>query len=320
MKIGIIGAGGWGTSLSVVLDSIGHEVILWGRNTTDIKRWHENKKYLPGVKLNDSIKLCSDKELEAEIYIASVPVQHMRSVLRSLVIDKTKPIISASKGIELERFRRPSEIIQEETRCKQIFVLSGPSHAEEVARFLPTSLVVASKNDTSDIQKMLNSKTIRIYILDDILGVEYAGALKNIIAIAAGISDGLYLGDNAKASLLSRAVVEMARFGESMGAKKGTFYGLAGLGDLMTTCHSPFGRNLRVGREIGGGRTLEDVFSTMNQVAEGVETTRAVYQLAKLKSIEMPITSEVYSVLFEKKPPREALFSLMSRKLKKEEI
>lgn len=320
MKIAVIGAGGWGTALSIVLDSEGHDIVLWGRDTLVLKKQRENKKYLPGARLSDTINITSENEIEAELYVVAIPVQFVRNVLVKLKLNNENTVVSASKGIELGTLKRPSEVLEEIIGAKKLFVLSGPSHAEEVSRFLPTSIVLASKKIDVSIQAVFSSKTIRVYTSEDVLGVEYAAALKNIIAVAAGICDGLHLGDNAKASLLSRGIQEMARIGEALGAKKGTFFGLAGIGDLITTCTSQFGRNLMVGREIGSGKTLEEVLASTVQVAEGVATTKAVFELAKQKLIEAPITAEVYSVLFEKKSPREALFSLMTRKPKKEEV
>lgn len=319
MKIAIIGAGGWGTALAIVLDSEGHEITLFGRDLSYLKKQRENKKYLPGVRLSESINITSENEIEAGLYIIAVPVQFIRNLLPTLKLCIDNPLVSVSKGVEVVTLKRPTEIIEEVIGAKKLLVLSGPSHAEEVSRFLPTSLVLASKKISQEIQNVFMSRTIRVYTSDDIVGVEYAGALKNIIAIAAGICDGLHLGDNAKASLLSRGIQEMSRIGEALGAKRGTFFGLAGIGDLITTCTSPFGRNLMVGREIGSGKTLSEVISSTAQIAEGIETTKAVFQLAKQKLIEAPITAEVHSVLFEKKSAREALFSLMSRKPKQEE-
>ncbi len=226
------------------------------------------------------------------------------------------------KGIECETFARPSQIIREELGDRPIAVLSGPSHAEELARGLPASVVVSGTLPAlnEQVRELLSHEAFRVYTSTDPLGVELAGALKNILGIAAGICDGLKVGDNAKAALLTRGLVEIARLGVDLGARPETFYGLAGVGDLITTCYSPYGRNRSVGERIGRGETLEHILADMVNVAEGVPTTRSVYALARSRGVEMPITAELHHCLFEGKPPRAAVVDLMVRDPKAESL
>lgn len=315
MNVQIVGAGSWGTALAVHLARRGASVALWGRRLDDLTATRENRKYLPGVRLPDSIALGLGA---ADLAVVAVPTQHIRATLATLRLPKV-PAVSVSKGLEIGSHRRPTEILRELLGVPTA-VLSGPSHAEEVARGLPASLVAASEDETlaRDVQKAFMGETLRIYTSRDVLGVELAGALKNIIAIAAGLCDALGLGDNAKAALLTRGIVEIARLGVKLGAERPTFYGVSGIGDLITTCYSPHGRNLFVGREVGKGRTLQDVLAGMSMVAEGVWTSRAALDLAREKGVEMPITEAVVRVLHEGKPPRDAVRELMSRLPKSE--
>ncbi|OGW85150.1 MAG: glycerol-3-phosphate dehydrogenase, partial [Omnitrophica bacterium RIFCSPHIGHO2_02_FULL_46_11] len=257
-----------------------------------------------------------------DILVLAVPSQFLRNILFKLKeFDVSKKIlVSVSKGIEAKTLARPSEIIFSVLGKVNLAVLSGPSHAEEVARNIPTLVVVASKDTKAaeTVQEAFRDPRFRIYIQNDIVGVELGGALKNVMAIGAGLCDGLKLGSNTKAALVSRGLLEMMQLGVRMGANPNTFFGLSGLGDLVTTCISEYGRNLRVGRELGQGRKLKEILKDMQQVAEGVETTRSAYQLAQKHHVTAAIISELYKMLFEDKDPRKALEDLMSREAHEE--
>ena len=324
-EIIIIGDGGWGTALALLLHKGGNTVRIWGKfpdYISEVKRTRVNVKFLPGVKIPDGLDLISgiakDKFNTADIFVVAVPTQFIRSTLQELKphIDADKPVVSVAKGLEIETFKSPTEIIENVLgHRKNVAALSGPTHAEDVARGLPALAVIASKQPrlAADMQKVFNSEMFRIYTSRDYIGVELGGALKNVIAIAAGICDGLRLGDNAKAALLSRGAVEISRLGNAMGAKKQTFFGISGMGDLITTCYSEHGRNLFVGRQIGGGKKLSEVLDGMDQVAEGVWTTKAIKTFAKKLKVETPITDEIYNVLFKDKDPMIAVRDLMNR-------
>jgi glycerol-3-phosphate dehydrogenase (NAD(P)+) len=331
LKIFILGDGGWGTALALLLHHNGHKVTLWSKfpdYAEYLRKHHENTKFLPGVRIPNSINITHELRIpNSELIIMAVPTQYCRSVLeeiKSLIPHSASriPVVSVAKGIEQKTLRRPSEIIQEVLNYPKdkIAVLSGPSHAEEVARKKPASVVIASMNKklAEDMQSVFSNEYFRVYTQSDSVGVEIAAAVKNIIAIAAGICDGLDLGDNAKSALLTRGMVEIVRLGEIMGGKKSTFYGLAGIGDLITTCISPHGRNRAVGMRIGRGETLRQILKSMQQVAEGIWTTKAVMNLARRYKIEMPITAEVYNILFNNKNPLKALYHLMTRAPKAE--
>lgn len=315
MNVLIVGAGSWGTALAVHLARRGTPVSLWGRKIEDIAASRENRKYLPGVRIPESV---SFGLAPSDLLVVAVPTQHIRETLASLPLPKA-PAVSVAKGLEIGSHRRPTEILRE-LLAVPTAVLSGPSIAEEVARGLPVTLVAASEDENlaRTVQKLFMGETLRVYTSRDVLGVELAGALKNIIAIAAGLCDSLGLGDNAKAALLTRGIVEIARLGVRLGAERSTFYGVSGIGDLITTCYSPHGRNLFVGREVGKGRSLQEVLSGMSMVAEGVWTSRAALDLAREKGVDMPITEAVVRVLHEGRPPRDAVRDLMSRHPKSE--
>ena len=322
--VAILGAGGWGTSLGSVLARAGQKVTLWGRPPEfikEFKRTRENSTFLPGIQIPESVEITSDPP-DADVYVVAIPTPYIRDTLGKMKdsLDASKPFVSLAKGIERGTFRRPTEIITEALGAKQVAVLSGPSHAEEVARGMPTTLVLAAERESlaEELRPVFQGETLRVYTGDDPRGVEIAGALKNVIAIAAGISDGLGLGDNAKAALLSRGIVEMSRLGEALGAKRRTFYGLSGIGDLITTCVSRHGRNLAVGRAVGEGGKPDDILSKTGMVAEGVWTSRAALDLARKHSVETPIIDEVCRVLFENKAPRDAVRDLMVRMPKSE--
>jgi glycerol-3-phosphate dehydrogenase (NAD(P)+) len=329
-RICVIGAGAWGTAMAAVLaEKSKRRVYLVGHDDAYVKQMakkRENPKFLPGYKFHDAIEITTDGAMaiaDAQLILSGVPSKYLRSTWSELgpLAPKGAPIVSLTKGIENKTFRRSTEIIREYVgRKNQVTCLSGPSHAEEVAKGLPTTVTIATPNLklAAILQKEISTPTFRAYTNRDLFGVEFSGAMKNVIALAAGINDGLGFGDNTKSALLTRGLAEIITLGCAMGAKRKTFYGMAGVGDLITTAFSPFGRNRAVGERLGKGETLEDILATSAHVAEGVETTRSVYNLAKGMKIEMPITSEVFQVLFKKKDPRTAVSRLMTRRYKGE--
>ncbi len=327
-KVTVLGDGGWGTALSLVSARRGNDTLLWSAfpdYAQVLEKKRENEKFLPGIKIPKQIVISSNlKEAVhfADILILAVPSQFLRNILFKLKdFDLSKKIIvSVAKGIESKTLSRPSEIIFSVLGKVNLVVLSGPSHAEEVARNIPTLVVVASPDTKAaeTVQEALKDSRFRVYVQNDIVGVELGGALKNVIAIGAGLCDGLNLGSNTKAALLSRGLLEMTQLGVRMGANPNTFFGLSGLGDLVTTCISEYGRNLRVGRELGEGKKLKEILANMEQVAEGVETTRSAYQLAQKHGVTAAIISEIYKMLFEDKDPKQALEDLMSREAHEE--
>jgi glycerol-3-phosphate dehydrogenase (NAD(P)+) len=326
--LGIVGAGSWGTALALLLSSNGNRVKLWARDVTLVEALRQqrvNQKYLPGIPLPDSIAIEADlnRALQnKEGVVLAVPSHAVRSVIKNITaIGNKVKIISVAKGIENDTLLRVSQILAERFDEDNIAVLSGPSHAEEVSRGIPTVVVSASKNlDTAHwVQRTFMSSVFRVYTHSDVIGVELGGALKNIIAVAAGIIDGVGGGDNTKAALITRALAEVTRLGTKLGADSLTFAGLSGMGDLIVTCMSKYSRNRYLGEQIGKGRKLEEVLSEMVMVAEGVKTTRAAYQLAVKHGVEVPIISEAYKVLFENKHPKQAVFDLMTRAAKFED-
>lgn len=325
-KIAVIGAGSWGTALALVLADNGHEVRLWGHKPEqieEINKLHTNRKYLPEVTLPAGILGFSSLE-EAlsmvETIVLAVPTKAIREVLQKILLVCQTPltIVHVSKGIEPDSLLRISEVIEQEmpqNRLKDVVVLSGPSHAEEVSLRQPTTVTVSSKNieAAERVQDLFMNSNLRVYTNPDIIGVEIGGALKNIIALAAGITDGLGYGDNAKAALITRGLAEIARLGAKMGANPLTFSGLTGIGDLIVTCTSVHSRNWRAGNLIGKGQDLSAVLENMGMVVEGVRTTKAAYQLAKKYQVQMPITEALYHVLFNQARPKDEVDSLMSR-------
>ncbi len=323
-RVVVIGDGGWGTTLSLLLLRNGVRASLWSAfpdHVEELRRERENRRYLPGVRLAQELEITGDPFAAAdgaELALSAVPTQFLRKVAETFedALPGHVPVVSATKGIEIETFKTPSEILAEVLGARPLAVLSGPSHAEEVAIGLPASVVVASGDEklSRRVQATLSSDTFRIYTHRDPKGAELGGALKNVIAIAAGISDGLELGDNAKAALVTRGIVEMARFGQAHGAKVETFFGLAGIGDLATTCYSRHSRNRHVGEQIGRGKRLEQILAEMQMVAEGIWTTRALFgPESEARGIPMPIAEQVHGVLFEGKDPRQAVIELMRR-------
>ena len=326
-KISVIGAGAWGTTLSILAAENKHEVTIWSYEedvAKSIKELRENKKYLNGFPLPQNIDSTTDlkKAASCDIIIFSTPSQYLRETLRnaSRFIKKEAVIISAVKGLEIETQKRMSEIIKGELPCEKVTVISGPNISKEIARGLPAATVAASDNIEAAkfVQEILNSGRFRVYTNTDMIGVELGGALKNVIAIAAGVADGLMLGNNAKSALMVRGITEIMRLGVAMGGKSETFSGLSGIGDLITTCESTLSRNHQVGVEIAKGRKLKDIITKMYDVAEGVPTSKAARELSRRLKIEMPITEEVYSVLYEGKDPFKAISSLLQRELKNE--
>ena len=325
----ILGAGSWGMAVANLLHENQQQVTLWEHRpeaAERLKRTRSNEQKLKDFKLDENIEVTSDLKaaLEASsLIILAVPSQKIRELLRKeKSAFENKDIVSLSKGIENKTLMRMSQVIEEElagSGCK-VCILSGPSHAEEVVRKIPTTIVVSGTNKelTEKAQAIFSNNYFRVYISDDIIGVELGGALKNIIAIACGITDGLGMGDNTKGAIITRGLAEITRLGVKLGAEMNTFAGLSGLGDMVTTCSSEHSRNRRVGFLLGKGKSLNDILSEINMVAEGVATTKSGYELSQKHEIEMPITAEVYKVLFENKSPKKAVEDLMIRKLKSE--
>lgn len=327
-KIAVIGDGGWGTTLAILLSNNGHEVSIWGAfpdYVEIVKKRRVNSKFLPGIKIPAPIKITAalDEAINnKDIVIVAVPSQYLRSVTEKLAAYKAedKIFVSVTKGIENKTLKRMSEIMRSLLGAARIAVLSGPTIAHEVAAGVPTTIVASSEDMAlaKEMQAVFMTDRFRVYTNNDMVGVELGGSLKNIIAIATGISDALGFGTNAKAALLTRGLVEMVRLGIAMGAKRETFYGLSGLGDLTTTCISPYSRNRHFGEEIGKGRTLKQALKETEMVVEGVATTVSAYELAKKYKIDMPIVTEIHSVLYDNKDPKRAVHDLMTRSPKEE--
>ena len=326
MEIGVIGAGSWGTSLAKLLAEKGFKVTLWVRREElrrSISQNHENTDYLPGVLLPESLQLTSELRNAVqgkEIIVLAVPSHVVGEVVASIkfFLERGTIIVNTAKGLSEGSLMRMSEVIKDrlgpDSSCK-ITVLSGPNHAEEVSRLVPTATVVASSDAAvaEKVQDIFITSYFRVYTNPDVIGVELGGALKNVIALAIGVCEGLNYGDNTKAALLTRGLAEITRLGVCLGARQGTFSGLTGLGDLFVTCNSPHSRNRYVGIKLGKGHTLEEITSQMKMIAEGIKTTRAAYELSLQYDVKMPITREVYEVLFHKKNPQEAAANLIQR-------
>ena len=332
-KIVIIGAGAWGTTLAQLFSENQHDVTLWvfeKEVAQQINGNRENLKYLPGIQLSERIEATADINQaatalnNAAALIFVVPSEHLRKVASHLKgkIKNDIAIVSATKGIEKNSHKRMSQILAEELKysADKICALSGPNLSREIAKGLPAATTIACQTEiiAKSVQALLIQPRFRVYTNQDIVGVELGGALKNIIAIAAGAADGLNLGDNAKSALLVRGIAEIARLGKALGAKAETFFGLSGFGDLVTTCQSNLSRNHRVGAEIAKGKKPKEILASMSEVAEGIPTAAAVKSLAAKQKVEMPITVEVCNVLFDNKDPFQALSDLMGRKAKQE--
>lgn len=323
----ILGSGAMGIACGFLFsEHPGQSVALWGRDTNhvlELQSKRENSRLLPGIRIPEAIEVTADIEIavqNANLLVVAIPSAHVRDALTRLAprLPRDIPVVSVVKGMENTTLKLPSAILTEFFGHDDIVALSGPSHAEEICRRLPASVVAAHPNlDLArQVQLWFSTDRFRVYTKHDRFGVELAGALKNVAAIAAGICDGLKFGDNAKSALITRAIVEMTRFGVQLGAEANTFAGLAGLGDLITTCFSPYGRNRKVGERIGRGETLAQILSTTESVAEGVPTSRSIYELAQKIGAEMPITNEVFHILFENKSPADATMDLMLRPAK----
>lgn len=327
-KVSVLGAGSWGTALSLLLCKNGHEVTLWSALEDEVrmlceKREHESK--LPGVRLPEDMKITADLEdslQDPDVAVLAVPSPFTRSTAHRMApfVKKGQIIVNVAKGVEEHTLMTLSEIISEEIPQADVCVLSGPSHAEEVGKGLPTTCVVsAEKRETAEyLQGIFMSPVFRVYTTPDILGVELGGALKNVIALAAGTADGLGYGDNTKAALITRGIAEISRLGTKMGARAETFYGLSGIGDLIVTCASVHSRNRKAGYLMGKGYTMQEAMDEVKMVVEGVYSTRAAKSLAEKYQVEMPIIEEVNKVLFEDKPAADAVRDLMLRDKKVE--
>jgi len=327
-KATVIGAGAMGTVMAQILESNGMNVALLARECElpELLETRENRTYLPGVRLAAGVRPTDDPAAalaNAELIISAIPAQFLRGRWEELAahVPAGVPVCSVTKGIELGTLLRPTQVIAQHAPNNPLAVLSGPSIAPELARCLPATVVVASATPglAEQLQSVMSTSWFRIYTSPDVLGVELAGALKNVIALAAGILDGLRAGDNAKSALVTRGLVEITRLGAALGARAETFVGLAGVGDLITTCISPLGRNRSAGERIGRGHSVQQVIEQSPSVIEGIPTTRAVVELARRHRVEMPITQAVYEVLFEDKSPLAAITELMQRPPKAED-
>lgn len=327
-KISVIGAGSWGTALAVLLAKAGHSAVMWSAFEDEIRMINEKREHLhklPGIFIPEGVLCTGDLEeciIDAQVLVMVVPSQITRKIARDISkhIKDGTIIVSCSKGLEEVTGLRMSEVLKQEIPKAQTVVLSGPSHAEEVAKDIPTAVVAASDHIKAAefIQDVFMTPKFRVYTNSDVVGVELGGALKNVIALCAGISDGLGFGDNTKAALMTRGIAEMSRLGASMGANPQTFAGLTGVGDLIVTCTSMHSRNRRAGILIGQGKTLKEAMDEVKMVVEGVTTTKAAYELANKKGVTMPITFEAYEVLFNGKNAKLAVSDLMMRNKKNE--
>ena len=329
-KISVIGSGGWGIALTILLYKNGHDLTIWSfdkREAEELKTTRENKTKLPNILLPEDIKVTDDlKEAvdNKDVLILAVPSKAIRSVSKSLkdIIKDNQIIVNVAKGLEEDTLKTMSDIIEEELKGKkpQVAVLSGPSHAEEVGKGIPTTCVVSAHNKelTLYLQNIFMNPSFRVYTSPDMLGVEIGGALKNVIALAAGIADGLNYGDNTKAALITRGIKEISLLGVAMGGEQSTFYGLTGLGDLIVTCASMHSRNRRAGILLGQGKTLDEAIKEVNMVVEGVYSAKSALMADKKYNVEIPIIEQVNAVLFENKNAAEAVNELMIRDKKLE--
>ncbi len=326
-NIAVIGAGGWGLALGLLLNDEGNKVTFWcydEKEKNDILQHRENKRCLPGIKIPLEITFTTDmaQALEhVDVAVIAVPSKAIRTTAKAMApfIPAQAIVVNVSKGIEEESLMRLSEVIEEEL-SNNVVILSGPSHAEEVARHVPTTVVVSSNHmeSAAKIQDLFMNKYFRVYTNEDLIGIELGGALKNVIALAAGIVEGIGYGDNTMAALITRGITEIGRLGIAMGGKPSTFAGLTGIGDLIVTCTSGHSRNRRAGELLGQGYTIEEAMEKVNMVVEGVPTTKAGYALMKRYEVEMPILSAIYSALFEKASVAETINALMLRDKKDE--
>lgn len=328
MSIGVIGDGAWGTTLAILLAEKGYKVTVWGAFSDYVQEVainRENRKFLPGVAIPERVGFSYDLPAvvaASSLLVLAVPSQYLMGVVQKIKMCsyKDKAFVSVVKGIDPATFMTMSELIRNELGKIKLAVLSGPTIAVEVAKRIPTTAVIASthKQFASELQQIFSCSYFRIYTNHDVKGVELCGSVKNVIALACGVCDGLGFGTNTKAALLTRGLVEMTRLGQKLKAKPATFIGLTGLGDLATTCFSPNSRNRTVGYELGRGRKINDILASMDSVAEGVHTAKALHGLARKLKIDMPITEAVYHIIYMNKPASKVVQDLMSRKLKKE--
>lgn len=329
-KVGFIGAGSFGTALSIHLAKKGYEVYVWDREeevVEEINHKRTNEKYLKNITIPDKVKASTDMAyvIDGADYVVIAVPSHVIRLVSKRISEFMQPgqiIVSIAKGIEEDSLKRLSEVIREENPNNDVVVFSGPSHAEEVSIGFPTTVVVTSTNMKSaeKVQDLFMSSTLRVYTNSDIVGVEIGGAVKNIIALAAGICDGIGYGDNAKAALMTRGMHEIAKIGTKLGGKSDTFYGLTGMGDLIVTCTSMHSRNRRAGILIGKGHTMEEAVKEVGMVVEGISACKAFYSLKEREKVEMPITDVLYKVLFERLSPKDAVFELMTRDKKDEKL
>ena len=329
-KISVIGSGGWGIALTILLHKNGHDLTIWSfdkKEAEELKKTRQNKTKLPNILLPEDVKVTDDlKEAvdDKDILILAVPSKAIRSVSKSLknIIKDNQIIVNVAKGLEEDTLKTMTDIIEEELKDKnpKVAVLSGPSHAEEVGRGIPTTCVVSAHNKelTLYLQNIFMNPSFRVYTSPDMLGVEIGGALKNVIALAAGIADGLNYGDNTKAALITRGIKEISSLGVAIGGEQSTFYGLTGLGDLIVTCASMHSRNRRAGILLGQGKTLDEAIKEVNMVVEGVYSAKSALMAAKKYNVEIPIIEQVNAVLFENKNAAEAVNELMIRDKKLE--
>ena len=327
-KIGVIGAGSWGTALAILLHTNGHKVTAWSKNETEVKKIRETHRYeskLPGITIPEEICFTTNLQAamsEKDVLVLAVPSSGIRSTCQKMktYIRNGQIVVNVSKGIEESTLYTLTDVMEEELPEIKAAVLSGPSHAEEVSRGLPTTCVVSAhtKETAEYLQSLFNSPVFRVYTSPDMLGVELGGSLKNVIALAAGMADGLGYGDNTKAALITRGIHEIARLGMAMGGNPETFYGLTGMGDLIVTCASVHSRNRKAGYLMGQGYTMEEAMREVKMVVEGVFSARAALMLSQKYQIEMPIVQKTNEILFENKNARDAVNELMQRDRKSE--
>ena len=326
-KVLVIGDGGWGTALALVLNNNGHDVTIWGpfpKYIEAIRTSGENTSFLPGISIPSEITLTSDvnSAADTDVAVLAVPTKYFRSVMDQFsgVLPSSCSAVSVAKGLDRDSHHRMSEVASDILKLNTVAALSGPSHAEEVAQNIPTAVTIASTDaqQALDLQELFSSGTFRVYTSDDIIGTELGAALKNVIAVAVGVSDGMGFGDNTRAALITRGLSEMTRLGCALGAKASTFAGLSGMGDLIVTCTSQLSRNRSVGERIGKGEPIEQLLGDMKQAVEGVWNCKSALELARKMNIDVPITEQVHAIVHEGKDPREAVQALLSREIRPE--